>query len=452
MLDREHLVSRQRALADFGDLALRSESLDEILTEACRLVSEALGATRAKVLEIETGGQSLLLRAGVGWKPGLVGRLRLQMSEHSSETFSIKAGKPVVTRDIRKEDRFEVPAFLRDAGVVALVNVPIFLPGGRAYGLLQVDATEPHDFGEEDTEFLRTYATILGPVIDRLRKVSRLQTTEERFRLVVENARDYAIIIADAEDRITDWFPGAEAAFGWSADEAIGKPSSILFTPEDRAAHVDEDEVEIARQEGVAPNRRWHLRKDGTRVYIDGTVTALRSADGELRGFLKIGQDVTDRLRAVEQLRESETRQRALVDGLPQLVWRSANEGYWTWAGPRWCAYTGLSADASLGRGWLDALHPHDREVGLQAWQLAEPDGVLQFDCRIRHAGSGHYAWFQTRGMPVRSDAGQVLEWIGSCTDIDDQVRASEVLEPPRHRRRLVSLSQAASAISCWAA
>ncbi|WP_218127516.1 GAF domain-containing protein [Belnapia rosea] len=191
-------------LADFGEFALRSESLDEVLAEACRLVGEALGTGRAKVLEIERDDQMLLVRAGVGWQPDIVGRLRLPMAEHSSETFAIEAGKPVITQDIRKEDRFDVPPFMKEAGVVALVNVPVFLPGQAPYGLLQVDDTEPREFGEEDIEFLRTYATILGPVIDRLHKIRRLRQTEERFRLIVESALDYAIIVADAEDRITD--------------------------------------------------------------------------------------------------------------------------------------------------------------------------------------------------------------------------------------------------------
>ena len=119
-------------------------------------------------------GRSLLVRAGVGWDPGIVGHLRLEMHERSSETYSIRVGKPIITRDIRQERRFEVPPFLKDAGVVALANVPIFLPGGRPYGLLQVDSREPRDFGDEDTEFLLgTYATILGPVIDRLHKVQK---------------------------------------------------------------------------------------------------------------------------------------------------------------------------------------------------------------------------------------------------------------------------------------
>jgi GAF domain-containing protein len=204
MPDLEQMVRRQKVLADFGEFALRSDSLNEVLTEACRLVGDAMGTRRAKVLEIQDDGQSLLVRAGVGWSSDVVGRVRLGMTERSSESFSIEVGKPVITQDINKEDRFGVPAFMKEAGVVALANVPIFLPGGQAYGLLQVDATEPREFGPEDTEFLRTYATILGPVIDRLRKLRQLRTTEERFRVIVENARDYAIFVADPEDRITD--------------------------------------------------------------------------------------------------------------------------------------------------------------------------------------------------------------------------------------------------------
>jgi GAF domain-containing protein len=156
MADREQMVTRQKVLADFGEFSLRNEDLDAVLTEACHLVGEALGTDLAKGLEIEQNEESLFMRAGVGWKPGLVGNIRLPMNEHSSETYSIKAGKPVITQDIGKEDRFEFPDFLKEHGAVAIVNVPIFLPGGKPYGLLQVDSREPRAFGEEDIAFLRT--------------------------------------------------------------------------------------------------------------------------------------------------------------------------------------------------------------------------------------------------------------------------------------------------------
>lgn len=114
--DKQAFLKRQKALADFGAFALQSEDLDAVLTEACRLVAEAMGTKRAKVLEIEEDGASLLVRAGVGWDPGIVGQVRLPMSERSSETYSIQEKRPVVTQDIGREERFEVPGFMREAG------------------------------------------------------------------------------------------------------------------------------------------------------------------------------------------------------------------------------------------------------------------------------------------------------------------------------------------------
>jgi PAS domain S-box-containing protein len=320
LVDHEQMIFRQRVLADFGEFALRSDDLDEVLTEACRLVGEALGTKRAKILEIQEEGQWLFVRAGVGWRPEIVGHMRIPTSERTSEAYSIKEAKPVITQDITKEERFDVPPFMKEEGVVALANVPIFVPGGQPYGLLQVDDTKPRTFGEEDIEFLRTYATLLGPVIDRLHKVRTLHSQEESFRLIVENTLDYAIFLTDAEDRITEWPPGAEAVFGWTADEIKGQYSAILFTPEDREVGEDRKEIETARREGFAPNVRWHLHKDGSQVFIDGSVRPLRESNGEVRGFLKIGQDVTERRRAEESLRESERQAKLLLAELQHRV------------------------------------------------------------------------------------------------------------------------------------
>ncbi|HEY0625810.1 MAG TPA: PAS domain S-box protein [Allosphingosinicella sp.] len=127
-----------------------------------------------------------------------------------------------------------------------------------------------------------------------------LRTSEERFRLIVEHARDYAIFTTDPEGIIDHWYEGAEAVFGWTVDEAVGQPVDMTFTPEDRAEDVPRKERETAARDGQAPNVRWHIRKDGRRIFIDGVSTALRTRNGSLIGFLKIGQDTTDRRRAEE--------------------------------------------------------------------------------------------------------------------------------------------------------
>ncbi|WP_090561424.1 PAS domain S-box protein [Belnapia rosea] len=143
-------------------------------------------------------------------------------------------------------------------------------------------------------------------VTAQIRAKAAQRRSEERFRLIVENTHDYAIFTTDAEDRIDAWFPGAARVFGWSAEEAIGQPSAILFTPEDREQGVPETEAEVARRDGVTPNARWYMRKDGARIVIEGSTRALRGPDGALQGFIKIGQDVTER-------RASEERQRLLM-------------------------------------------------------------------------------------------------------------------------------------------
>jgi PAS domain S-box-containing protein len=292
---------RQRVLADFGDFVLDHDDLDDILNEACRLVAAALGTDLAKVMEIDRDSNTGFVRAGVGWRPGIVGHERVSLTEESSESYAIEKTEPVITNDLAHEKRFVFPRFLMDHGVVALVNVPIYLPGRKPFGILQVDAREPREFGQEEIEFLKTYSMVLGPVIDRLKTAAELRATDERLRLVVENARSYVLIVSDAEDRITDWLGGSEKILGWTAEEAIGQGAEIIFTDSDRAAGMPQRECATAREKGSAANVRWHRRKDGSRVFLDGQTIALRDHAGQLRGYYKIGQDNTERKRNEER-------------------------------------------------------------------------------------------------------------------------------------------------------
>lgn len=180
MTSVDDLLRRQRILAEFGDFSQRSDDLDVVLTRACQLVGKALGTDLAKVLEVEEEAQTLLVRAGVGWQPGVVGEVRLPMGEKSSETYAIDRGEPLSCADINEEERFVFPEFMKDAGVVGIVNVPIFLHAHRPYGLLQVDSRSVWAPSNADIEFLRTYATVLGPVIDRLHKVHALRLATDR--------------------------------------------------------------------------------------------------------------------------------------------------------------------------------------------------------------------------------------------------------------------------------
>lgn len=120
----------------------------------------------------------------------------------------------------------------------------------------------------------------------------------ERLRLIEENVRDYAIITLDPQGRITAWNWGAEAILGWQTHEIVGRSGAVIFTPEDRDNGVATQELETAQTQGRSEDKRWHVRKDGTRFWASGVMTSLREASGELRGFVKILRDATQRHQA----------------------------------------------------------------------------------------------------------------------------------------------------------
>jgi GAF domain-containing protein len=127
--DHLALLRQQTILAKFGELALKSDDLDAILTEACRLVGEALGTDLAKIVELQEDGHTLLVRAGVGWKPGVVGTVTIKVEDDTSEGMALKTGEPMISPDIAKETRFRYPPFLVEHGVRAVANVVII--GGK---------------------------------------------------------------------------------------------------------------------------------------------------------------------------------------------------------------------------------------------------------------------------------------------------------------------------------
>jgi two-component system CheB/CheR fusion protein len=132
-----------------------------------------------------------------------------------------------------------------------------------------------------------------------------LRETQERFRLLVEGARDYAMFLLDVDNRITFWSQGAERVFGWGEEEVVGKKGDLIFTPEDKKKGAVDHELATALREGSALDRRWHLRKDGSRIWTDGIMTRLDHDDGTLRGFAKIARDATEQQCAEETVRHA---------------------------------------------------------------------------------------------------------------------------------------------------
>ncbi len=205
-----HLVSlrQQAVLARFGELALRSDNQDEILTEACHLVGIALGTDPATVMELQEDGTSLLVRAGTGWKPGVVGEVTLKATDDSLEGYALRTGEPMTSPDIATETRFTYPPYLIENGVRAVANVVIIGGEGRPpFGVLQVDSREPRQFTETDVAFLRSYANLLAAAVDRLRVIGDMRDGEARLRFALDAAEmgSWDLDLMDGSARRSPW-------------------------------------------------------------------------------------------------------------------------------------------------------------------------------------------------------------------------------------------------------
>ncbi len=128
--------------------------------------------------------------------------------------------------------------------------------------------------------------------------------TAEMLQQLVDNVRDYAIILLDPDGKVLSWNVGAERLKGWKAEEIVGQHFSRFYPPEEAAKGKADLELKTAAETGRFEDEGWRMRKDGTRFWANVVVTALRDEKGQLRGFGKLTRDLTERRQAEEQLKQ----------------------------------------------------------------------------------------------------------------------------------------------------
>jgi PAS domain S-box-containing protein len=239
--------------------------------------------------------------------------------------------------------------------------------------------------------------------------------SDELFEWVLDSAADFALIGISPAGAVTQWNAGAERLFHYSPAEILGFNGDVIFTPEDRAQGVPASERSVALSEGRTARERWYQRKDGSRFWGAGWMAPL--ADGH--GFIKVLRDLTAIRESKDRLREDDALFSVLGTHIPQLVFRSHRDGECSWVSAQWCTYTGVAFEDNLGLGWLDAIHPDDREPTLAAWGTAQTTGEYTVEHRILQAAEGRYRWHQTRARRVSGDS-LAADWIGTSTDVDD--------------------------------
>ena len=178
-------VRQQSLLAELGVQALKGTPFAELLDLTAKLAADGLGAEFAKVMEHIRTENRLLIRAGVGWPPGVVGVASVGCDLASPAGFALRTGKPVISNHLENEERFDTPELLAEQGVRRAMNV-ILQGDGTPYGVLEVDSRSEGEFGEHDIAFLQGAANLLGMAIERQRIEANLRAAVSERELLLK--------------------------------------------------------------------------------------------------------------------------------------------------------------------------------------------------------------------------------------------------------------------------
>jgi PAS domain S-box-containing protein len=435
--DRE--PDRLAALARYGVMDTpRERSFDELAALTAKLCEAPI----AVVNLIGDGRQFFKAEVGLG--------VRSTPLESSFCAEALLEDEILVVPDLANDARFaRNPLVTGEPHIRAYAGVILKTEEGLPIGTLCLLDHRPRAFTELQQETLRVLARqvmaqldLRRTVQDRDRRLDELRQSEERLRLLLDSARDYAIVTTDTDRRITSWSAGARAAFELTEEEAVGRSMDDLFVPEDRAAGIPAREAATAAEKGHAPDVRWHQRADGTRVFMNGSTHPIVDRDGNPSGFLKIARNETQsRLQADllartrVELVDSEDRFRNMADNAPVMMWVTDADGACVYLNRRWYEFTGQTREEAEGLGWLDATHPEDRAEAERVFLAANAAGTpFRLEYRLRHA-DGSYHWAIDAASPRFGPAGEFLGYIGSVIDIDERRAAEDAL---RHANALL--------------
>lgn len=276
---------------------------------------------------------------------------------------------------------------------------------------------------------LIAFLTALRKYLDtRDRADATISEQAENLRTTLQSIGD-AVITTDASGAITNLNPVAESLTGWTNQEAIGQPLERIFRIVNEATRqTAPSPAARALSEGTIVGLANHtilIAQGGFERPIDDSAAPIRAKSGAIAGCVLVFRDVSERRSQEKQLRISEQRFRQIADTMPQIVWVTRPDGYHEYYNRRWYEYTGLTAEESIGSSWNNPLHPADRQLSIDRWnhslQTGEP---YEIEYRFR-SQAGDYRWFLGRALPVRDEAGQIIRWFGTCTDIDDAKRTA---------------------------
>lgn len=410
-----------------------------VLEKVCRLAVEVGGYKMAWVgLAEQDERKTVRPVAHAGFEPGYLESAGITWADEprgrGPAGIAIRTGRPCVARDIPADPAFELwrEAAFR-AGYQSCVALPLRTEG-RVFGSLIIYATEVDAFSSAEVRVLEELAgdlafglTVIRTRVERDRAFEALR--ESRRKL--EEAQRIAHVghwERDLETDLVTWSDEICRIFGLPP-----QPCRLHFPEFLELVHPD-DRARVARSVAEAVRDLQHyvveykiVRADGETRFVHSEGDVIRDNSGRpLRAF-GILQDITERKRMENALRESEGQLRLVIDAIPTMAWIVQPNGAVEFINQRWLKYSGVSLEEAL-KDPMRTLHPDDIPRVVKKWSVDMAAGESYEDeMRLRRA-DGEYRWFLVRTVPMHDEQGKIVKWYGTSADIEDRKRAEEAL------------------------
>ncbi|HEU4685128.1 MAG TPA: response regulator [Nitrospira sp.] len=311
-------AQQQQELVALGLAALEETDIQLIFNHAVDAVARTLQVELCTVLEVLPERRHLLLRSGVGWRPGLIGKALVPATDHSQAGYTLRTNHPVIVSDLRTETRFKAPALLREHGVVSGMSCIIWGSGHSPWGVLGAHSITPRHFTEDDVAFLQGVANVLAASVQRRYVEDGLRETEARFRTMADIS-PVMIWVTDATGEIEFMNETGRIYLGVTEDDVRGGRWMRLVHPQDVDAFVAEF-AKCVRQRTPFYAKCRLRRADGEWRWIAAYGAPRFSPGGDFLGHVGSSPDIQDLVATQEALQESETRLRAFATDLESLV------------------------------------------------------------------------------------------------------------------------------------
>ena len=401
----------------------------ETIKAICKMVNAGMGSMHL----YEPGPKQLTYIAHCGTNGGTI------LAETAFETFmqshwqsAISSNQPVIVKDADAVPGFKESGFpVKDAGFRSFYSIPLTGREQKTVGVLTIYFAKPHEPDGRELYAVELYAGQTARLIERNQSEQYLRTSEERLRVTMESAIDFAIITLDTKGIIVNWNKGAVNIFGYKEKEAIGQPADIIFTSRDQELRAPEAEMKTALRKGRALDERWHQRKDGTSLFMSGVLTPMFN-DGKLTGFVKVARDITAQKKAEDALMALEERYRIALNSAEMGTWDWNIENNIVFWNEQHYILLGLQPGTEPVNSdfFAQFLYPPDSDQVQAALSKAiKESGIFHAEFRIVTADKKETRWMSSYGRALPVGSKRASRMVGVMYDITERKRLEKEKE-----------------------